>query len=295
MKMNKIYFIFFFVAAMFYLVGCEKFEDTVEASPTVSAVNPEVRFSADNKSEFLVRSSDLAFTLIVTRTNTASALEVAVSEVSDTSNVFTVPASVSFAAGAETANITVTIDPSVTLDQAYGVEIKLSDEFANPYLVEYNTLAAEVEVFRYCPYPMNDWAGNYSGDWTGVLHGATVTAVTTDNDNELRVSGLDYFIYNSWGESWVEGDGSFVITFSCDDVVTAKPQWIGDSDYPDTYGVIGSGTLDVDNKTITLAYDLFYGWDGTTGTSVFGDFVPVTLTLDGKALEAIKQLRTTKQ
>lgn len=147
----------------------------------------------------------------------------------------------------------------------------------------------EVQLNAFCPYDMEPFAGDYTGTAAGA-HDPVVTMETTDNLNELHVFGLAYFVPNAWGENWVEGDGSCYLEFACGDEVVIKPQWIGDTDYPDTYGIIGEGTVDVDNKVIDLVYEVYYGWDGSTGTSASGP-VPTTLTLDGKMIETIKELK----
>lgn len=127
----------------------------------------------------------------------------------------------------------------------------------------------------FCPYDMEPFVGDYVGTAEDT-HASMVTMETTENLNELRVSGLAEFVPRDWGENWVEGDGSCLIEFGCGDVVTIRPQWIGDSDYPDVYGIVGDGTVDVENKTITLNYQVFYGWDGAEGADASG---PVTTVL----------------
>ncbi len=144
----------------------------------------------------------------------------------------------------------------------------------------------EVTLDPFCPYPMADFVGNYTG--TSTSHAETVTTELTANLNELRVYELANFVQASWGENWVEGDGSCVMEFSCGDVVTIAKQFIGDSDYPDTYLIEGSGTVDVDAKTITLVYEVFY-----TGGSVPG--IETTLTLDGKSAGQIVSFNVPKK
>jgi hypothetical protein len=162
------------------------------------------------------------------------------------------------------------------------VETTANGVSSEPYSIE-------VQLNPFCPYDMEPFAGDYTG--TGEpYHAPVVSMETTDNLNELHVFGLAYFVPTFWGENWVEGDGSCYIEFSCGDVVTIKPQWIGDTDYPDSYGITGEGTVDVDNKVIDLVYEVYYGWDGSTGTSAYGP-ITTTLTLNGKMIETIKELK----
>ncbi len=139
----------------------------------------------------------------------------------------------------------------------------------------------DVDLLAFCPYPMEDYIGNYTGTAEGE-HAPTVEFVAEEGLNVIRAKGLAYFVPNSWGENWIEGDGSCVLEFGCGDVVNIYPQWIGDTDYPDSYGIEGTGTVDPDAKTITLDYVVSYGWSGGTGTEAA--VISTVLTLDGKVL-----------
>jgi hypothetical protein len=126
-------------------------------------------------------------------------------------------------------------------------------------------VSKEVTVQRFCPYDMAALAGDYTGTEPD-QHGQTVTMEQTSTLNELRVYNLAWFVPNAWGENWVTGDGSCIMKFSCGEEIVIEPQWIGDSDYPDVYGIKGSGTFDPNTKTIILTYDVAYGWDGSDGS-----------------------------
>ncbi len=121
-----------------------------------------------------------------------------------------------------------------------------------------------VQVNPFCPYDMSLYEGSYTGTEPGI-HGPTVTMEATSNLNELRVYNLAWFVPNDWGENWTNGDGSCLMQFVCGDQIIIEPQWIGDSDYPDVYGITGTGTFDPATKTIVLTYDVAYSWDGSGG------------------------------
>ena len=131
---------------------------------------------------------------------------------------------------------------------------------------------------------MGDFVGNYSGTSAG-NHAPTVELVAEHGLNVIRAKGLAYFVPNSWGENWVKGDGSCVLEFGCGDVVTIYPQWIGDTDYPDSYGIDGTGTVDVANKVINLDYTVYYGWSGGSGSTAAE--ISTTLTLGGKVIKSV--------
>ena len=141
----------------------------------------------------------------------------------------------------------------------------------------------EVDLEAFCPYLWADYAGNYTG--TSGSHSDPVVFTATSDLNHFKVEGLADFVYSSWGESWTSGDGSCIASFSCGDVFTILNQVIGDTDYPDTYLIDGTGTVDPVNKTISLVYTVYY-----TGGSVAG----ITTVLTKSSAKGYKVLETSK-
>ena len=140
----------------------------------------------------------------------------------------------------------------------------------------------DVALLGFCPYEMNDFIGDYTGTAPGD-HAPTVEMVAEHGLNVIRAKGLAFFVPDSWGENWVKGDGSCVLEFGCGDIINIYPQWIGDTDYPDAYGIEGTVSVDVDNKVINLDYTVYYGWSGTSGSEAAE--ISTTLTLDGKMIK----------
>ena len=139
----------------------------------------------------------------------------------------------------------------------------------------------DVDLAAFCPYLWADYAGNYTG--TSGAHSDPVVFTATPDLNHFKVEGLADFVNSSWGENWTSGDGSCIASFSCGDVFTILKQEIGDTDYPDTYLIEGSGTVDPVAKTITLAWEVFY-----TGGSQAG----LTTVLTKSSAKGYKVLET---
>lgn len=127
----------------------------------------------------------------------------------------------------------------------------------------------------FCPYDMNALVGNWTG--TAAQNDDPLTAIKTLNLNELIIKGLAGFINFSWGENWTVGDGSCLLEFSCGELITINRQKLGETDYPDTYFIEGSGTFDPVNVTMTLTYVVFY-----TG----GNTSPITTTLSRSGVKS---------
>jgi hypothetical protein len=135
-----------------------------------------------------------------------------------------------------------------------------------------------VNLIAFCPYDMDYWVGEIQG--TAGHNDPVMIGSRTPNLNQLRVHGLAGFVNFSWGENWVDGDGSCILDFSCGDNVVIQRQWLGDSDYPDVYFIEGEGpgTIDEAAGTITISYKVYYtgsstGVITTTLTKIDGKFV----------------------
>ncbi|MFO8236079.1 MAG: hypothetical protein R6U04_11825 [Bacteroidales bacterium] len=131
-----------------------------------------------------------------------------------------------------------------------------------------------VTLLPYCPYPVENYRGFYLSSNT-IDVADTVFADTTDASNQLRLYGLANFITDStrWDEKWLLGDGSCTMDFYCNNVVKIEQQWIGDSDYPSSYFIQGSGTVDTTNNVITLFYSILYDETGVKTVSTTLSFV----------------------
>lgn len=130
-----------------------------------------------------------------------------------------------------------------------------------------------VVLLPFCPEDMEPFVGNWTG--TSGSHDEVLVTSLTGVDNELHITGLAGFVNFSWGENWTDGDGSCVMEFRCGNQVVIERQWIGDSDYPDTYYIDGVGSYDPVAVTIDLTYVVYY-----TGSST-GE-ITTTLTKDAK-------------
>jgi hypothetical protein len=114
-----------------------------------------------------------------------------------------------------------------------------------------------IQLLPFCPYETLAYKGNWTSSNTEDV-ADTVYADTTQNPNQLRVYGLADFVTSRWGETWINGDGSCIVKLCCKEEIEIERQWIGDSDYPDTYEIQGTGTVDTTTKTMYLNYDVFY-------------------------------------
>ena len=145
MKINKL-ILAIFIATTTFMVACSEYEDSVVSGPSVSADNPGVFFLQSNSNKFEVDQVGLNFTLTVARRNGDAALEVPLTVLSDTGNVFNVPASVSFPAGVDTISFDITMKPTAIKGTLYELGIRFGDNYVNDYAAEYGSYYAKSAI-----------------------------------------------------------------------------------------------------------------------------------------------------
>nr|WP_321407922.1 hypothetical protein [uncultured Carboxylicivirga sp.] len=289
MNFNKLYIVFLLTLSALF-VGCSEWEDTVESSPNFND-DSAVRFSIDNSTEIRVNPSNLSFTLTVNRDNPSSMLEVPIGVITNTDNIFTIPATVSFAAGEETTSFDVTVAETADFDVYYAIELEFGEEyFSNPYKKEYPTYSGQVMQIYFCPLNgLTDLVGTWSGD---EQYWAT-SCITQISGSSLSISGLsEGMIEGWWGEPIIER-GTVVMNVNLSDGTIAIPrQYIYTTEYsgdPYRYEIEGTGKWDNcgDSPTLLIEYDIYYEGDAVGLAATYGadylggiSFFTASLTLE---------------
>jgi len=145
MKLNKIVTIS--AITLLFMASCSNWKDSEIPSPEVSANSPAARFASTNPASFEIPpSNDMSFTLTVIRDSEAkaNALDVPITIISD--SAFTVPSTVSFAAGSATATLQIKIDPTATPGSTLPLAISLDNADANPYKAEYSSYYGKILI-----------------------------------------------------------------------------------------------------------------------------------------------------
>ncbi len=120
----KIKYFVFTAVAMLTFASCTDYPDYQEA--TIPANSAQVYF--DNRvTELDIAAGQTGVTIPVMRGATTDAFTATITS-ADESGMFTIPATVTFNAGEDTANLTVTFDPSqLVLDQPYPITLTIDD------------------------------------------------------------------------------------------------------------------------------------------------------------------------
>ncbi|MDF1571347.1 MAG: hypothetical protein P1P82_06995 [Bacteroidales bacterium] len=215
MKSNRLYIAVIILAAAFF-TGCEEYVDTVTPGESFDD-DYAVRFLSSNPKVWeLDPIGDLTFALTVTRDNKGTAIEVPLTEVADTSDVFTVPSSLSFAADEDTVTLVVTMDASADKGVVYGLEIEVAEDFSkNPYKIDMPSYSGEIAI--------SVWSTLGTVQFYDAFSFYSVAEVTLeqngDNTNVYRITSPykeDILTEAEWGD-WIGGTTQDKIVFTVGD------------------------------------------------------------------------------
>lgn len=228
MKISRL-LIIISIAVTTFLVSCEDFEDTVVPSPTVSVEPNQVFFPTDNETGFLVEPTATSIDITISRADATGAIEVALTTIVNTDNSFTVPTSVSFAAGAVSSTITIGINhDNATPGKPLKVGISTGDNYYNPYSSDLPEYHAVVTVLDWQKYSVGEYYSAY-GDatWTQDLYRAVGTDMYRFYD--LYADGVNLSF------TWEEGEKELSFDYPVD--ADGYHIWAPGISHP-TYGVI---------------------------------------------------------
>ncbi|WP_297073497.1 hypothetical protein [uncultured Duncaniella sp.] len=131
MKLNKLFSILGLASAIAF-TACT---DEVEYTPAKAVNTPGVYFPTDNEINFTIDDQAGAQTINIFRQNTEGELVVSLQASGDTDK-FSVPATVTFAGGSETATIAITpLVEQMENFTTYTIGLTVDDEFTSPYLL----------------------------------------------------------------------------------------------------------------------------------------------------------------
>ena len=179
MKINK-YFLGLLGLSAMMLASCSDKDDYQWAT----ASGEQVYFSNELPSKMDLSRDAKSFTIPVSRVNTSGATTANISLETNTVNTFSAPASVSFADGAATTDLTITYEPdSLAYDVYKDIKLTITDtDKTNPY--GYSTYTVSVGI----PSPYVSIGKGTITDNFWFEASATVTIMqNTQNPNEFRI------------------------------------------------------------------------------------------------------------
>lgn len=118
--------------------ACTEEVDYTPAQPSAVETN-DYFFNREQPASVLLSPSDDSYTVTVERVNTEAEETLNITSYAD-ENVFTIPETVTFAAGEATADVVIAIDTTMVYFQNYKVELRLDEEIVNPYKEDNNSI-----------------------------------------------------------------------------------------------------------------------------------------------------------
>ena len=221
MKLNKIFTLATLATTMLFATSCdEDFDYTAAEAPS----GAQVYFSSELSSEYEISPDASSFNVPLSRVDVSGAQTVNLTATLEAGSLYSVPASVTFNAGESTANIPVSYDPAkIEYGKYETITIKIADEtITTPYGVSEFSFTAGVTDWG----PWEKWndAGTavyyYNGYWTGVDDSQPFVY-----RHNLITTNLYQFKISNWGM----GEDLVWDYDSNTGIVSCGPQWAADN------------------------------------------------------------------
>ena len=212
----------------------------------------KVFFSKDNVYDLILGVYDTEVSFFLERTDASSALSVALKAEGYDENIFTVPASVEFAAGETKKEVKIQVKNMEVFTDYSLKKIAIPSELVNPYK-DYSAISLNVYKEDYVPFAKGMYTSNFFEDeWEMVLEYSELLDLYRFQD--LYVEGYDFFFKWDGGET-----------------MTMDPVNITTGYVHPTYGMITAKTqaTQYDAESQTMAFK--YNWTVSAGS--FGSYV----------------------
>lgn len=287
--------IFFIIGlGAFLWSSCTEDIPVREESPAADPESMQVYFPNSQKYKYELPPTVFEVDIDLKREKSAKAATVKIIVTSDLTGVFTVPETVSFAAGDSTAKLTITFD---TLEQfkPYQISFKIEDQYINPYVVNPDgTTDFNLYVEHNDFLPVGNGKGQFFDSFT-LASVADVSITYSEKKDVYRISNpytLALLEEAEWG-NWIGGPISenIEIQITSEGKVTWEFWYLGlnyqgVSGYPiKAYfpSVLDESLAALDDKSVKLQDKLFklHPYFYIDGLGGFGADYPVFISFPG--------------
>lgn len=197
MKINKIFLMAGLAMMSFFVSSCSDDDEDYAPGPQVAANCPDVRFGAENPASIEVDPSSPSFDVVVKRSATdAATYNINVDK--NEQNVFTIPQSVSFAAGETETTITIGVSPSAPTATELAMAISFDDELISYYKEgEVGAYGVVINVVKWNTIGTGTW---YDGFWFGYVDAVEIQQ-RDDDPTQFRCT-------NPYTAEWIAAEGT---------------------------------------------------------------------------------------
>lgn len=160
--MNKIFKFALCAVVALGFTACTEEVDYTPATPS-AVEDTQVYFLASNSAAPIMQKDDTSFSVIVGRANGGSAQSVPVIATNPNADIFTVPATIDFAAGETEKELVIQTSAKMELAKSYYLKLEIPEEFVNPYKVQENHPILIMNVLKedYEPYATGTYVAGF--------------------------------------------------------------------------------------------------------------------------------------
>uniref|UniRef100_UPI0032164701 hypothetical protein n=1 Tax=uncultured Draconibacterium sp. TaxID=1573823 RepID=UPI0032164701 len=253
------YFIIVAVVALF--AACED-EVERELSPEPNPNSTNVYFSNDNVSSVVLSIESTSFDVIISREVSSSEQTVSLTAENAYSEIFSIPESVSFAAGESQKTITVEVSDKIVLMESYHLAIAVDQDQTNPYKEQDVFPRIELSISKedFAPYADGTFTSVFFEDfWDATLEYSPAT-------EQYRLK-----------DCWMSGY-NYLFKVAEDGTITQVPETSESGYVHSTYGMVSVTAQDGSNfNSDTNTYTFVLKWTVSAGSfGVYNDTFEIT-------------------
>ena len=171
-SMNKIFKLALCSVLALNFTACTEEVDYTPAQPSEVA-DTQVYFLASNSAAPIMQKADTQFTVLVGRANNGSAQSVPLKVTNPNPDIFTVPATIEFAAGEAEKELVIQTSEKMELAKSYYLKLEIPEEFVNPYKEQENHPILVMNVLKedYEPYAVGTYTSGFFSNqsWTQLM------------------------------------------------------------------------------------------------------------------------------
>lgn len=251
--MNKIFKLALCSVLALNFTACTEEVDYTPATP--SQVTDQVYFMASNTAAPVMQKDDTQFTVLVGRDNSSSAQSVPLKVTNPNPEIFTVPATIEFAAGEAEKELVVQASSSMELAKNYYLKLEIAEEFVNPYKAQDNHPIIELSILKedYELYAVGTYTAGFFSNQSWKQEMQYSPALDMYRFTDLWATG--YHVAFKW-------DGSKITCAN----TTVQSGYV----HP-TYGMCSATVEATAYEAESNAFLFTYNWTVSAGT--FGSFV----------------------
>lgn len=253
------YFIIVAVVAIF--AACE---DDVERelSPEQNPNSTNVYFSKDNVSAVVLPLESTSFDVVISREVSASEQTVLLSAENVRSDLFSIPESITFAAGESQKSISVEVNEDIVLMESYHLAIVIDQEQTKPYVQQdvYPRIELTVTKEDFAPYAEGVFTTEFFEDsWETILQYSPATD--------------QYRFKDCWETGY-----NYIFKVAEDGTITQVPETTETGYVHSTYGMVSATAQAGSNfNSATNTYTFVIKWTVSAGSfGIYNDTFEIT-------------------